>query len=145
MVRSKRPPRISGGAARRRAKKISQCSKCDIQFTPETDPISCPKCSSLDCYTHDSKAEARRWAELQMLEKKGLIQNLQRQVRFPLYCAFEDGEIVFKKKVAVYIADFVYFVDGERIIEDVKGGMTDVASLKLRWMKAMGQPVKLIY
>lgn len=43
-----------------------------------------PEDRSIDGVVFDSKSEARRWAELQMLESVGEISDLKRQVRLPL-------------------------------------------------------------
>ena len=61
-------------------------------------------------------------------QKAGEIDELARQVRFRL-----DVNGVH---VAVYVADFTYVRDGERITEDVKGAITPVYRLKKKLMKA---------
>ncbi|NBW13609.1 MAG: DUF1064 domain-containing protein [Caulobacteraceae bacterium] len=82
--------------------------------------------------TFDSKAEHKRFLDLLLLERAGQIHNLERQhavlVQF-------NGIRLFK-----WIADFVYFQDGQRIYEDVKSPMTaalPVYRLKKRILKAM--------
>jgi hypothetical protein len=62
--------------------------------------------------------EANRWCELKMLEKAGLIKDLQRQVKFELIPK-QDGE-----RAVHYVADFVYVEDGKKIVEDVKSAVT---------------------
>jgi hypothetical protein len=62
--------------------------------------------------------EANRWCELKMLEKAGLIKDLQRQVKFELIPK-QDGE-----RAVHYVADFVYVEDGKMIVEDVKSAAT---------------------
>jgi hypothetical protein len=91
----------------------------------------------------DSKAEARRWAELLLRERAGLISRLERQVRFPLDAFRVCGP---PQTVGHYVADFVYVEDGKQIIEDAKGGaITDLASWKLRHVHAQyGAEVKLV-
>jgi hypothetical protein len=78
--------------------------------------------------TLDSKAEARRWGELLVMSKQGLIQDLQRQVRFKLDVAGH--------KICTYVADFTYRRDGNRVVEDVKGTMTPTYRLKKKLMLA---------
>lgn len=74
-----------------------------------------------------------------------MISNLQRQVSFDLLAATTLQGKTVSNKVARYVADFVYEREGQRVIEDYKGGvMSDIARLKLRWMEAMGMPVKLV-
>lgn len=76
----------------------------------------------VDGVSFDSRAEARRWCELCLLERAGEIRDLQRQVRYVLVpkMARPSGGVEREK---AYIADFVY-VDGKTgrtVTEDVKG------------------------
>lgn len=66
----------------------------------------------------DSKKEANRYLELCMLEKSGIIKNLERQKRFEIVPK-TDGE-----RAVYYIADFVYKENGKLICEDVKSDAT---------------------
>ena len=81
----------------------------------------------------DSKKEAQRYCELKLLEKKGEISQLQRQVPFELIPA-EVGADKKKLRSIVYIADFVYLTEKDGVprkhIEDVKGVKTAVYRLK---------------
>lgn len=71
----------------------------------------------------DSRKEARRWSELSLLEEAGAIQNLQRQVRFELLPSQRiDGKVV--ERAVHYVADFVYELDGEKVVEDTKSPAT---------------------
>lgn len=87
-----------------------------------------------------SKAEARRYQELKMLEKAGRIRNLKLQPKLPLvfYPAGASRRVV---NVGSYIADFWYLaVDGgvERpVLEDVKGVKTPVYRLKKKMVEAI--------
>lgn len=80
--------------------------------------------------TFDSALEARRFQELKLLERAGVIRDLQTQVKFELQPAFEkNGK---KYRPIYYVADFVYF-DVERcksVVEDTKGYRTEVFRLK---------------
>jgi hypothetical protein len=60
-----------------------------------------------------SGKEAARWSQLRIMERSGVIRDLERQVSFDL----RVGGIL----VCRYVADFVYFEDGVRIVEDCKG------------------------
>lgn len=73
----------------------------------------------VDGITFDSKAEARRWAELQLLERAGVISRLERQVSYKLYGMGQTH-------ICDYRADFQYVENRTRanIIEDVKGVRT---------------------
>jgi hypothetical protein len=84
----------------------------------------------------DSKHEAERWIELKHMERAGLIDDLQRQVKFELIPNIYEGKKVVQRS-ASYIADFVYMRCGERIVEDAKsaGTITDVYKLKKKLMR----------
>jgi hypothetical protein len=89
----------------------------------------------------DSVKEAKRYTELQLLQRAGIISDLQRQVSFELIPAqYIDGKLVERK--ATYIADFVYLEGGEKIVEDVKGVKTDVYKLKKKLMLMKGIRIK---
>lgn len=77
----------------------------------------------------DSKKEAKRYQQLKLLERGGLIHDLELQVEFELQPSFE---IAGEKRLPIkYIADFVYSDNsGNMIVEDVKGMKTDVYKLK---------------
>lgn len=94
----------------------------------------------IDGIVFDSKKEAKRYVDLKMLQKAHVINDLQLQVSFELQPKFkdEDGHIV---KPITYIADFVYWKDGKRIIEDVKSDATKrdaVYRLKKKMMAFRG-------
>ena len=73
----------------------------------------------------DSKAEAKRGEELKLSEQAGVIDDLQYQVPF-----------VLCKKPSIKIKiDFVYWLDGKVIHEDVKGMITREARIKMAWIK----------
>lgn len=81
----------------------------------------------------DSKKEASRYAELAIMQKAGLISNLQRQVRFELVPAqYKDGKCLFRS--VTYIADFVYTENGETVVEDSKGYKTPEYIIKKKLM-----------
>lgn len=103
--------------------------------TPRPFGLEAPRISKyravktvVDGITFDSKAEARRYRELKLLEDSGFIRRLELQPEF----VFElDGKPIFK-----YRADFRYFEGGTRIVEDVKGVRTDVYRLKKKLIEA---------
>ncbi len=88
----------------------------------------------------DSKREYKRWLELRRLEQAGEIKDLQRQVRIELIPAIYAPDVIGKRggrkrgalleRKAVYIADFVYTENGEKVVEDVKGLRTKDYILK---------------
>lgn len=87
----------------------------------------------VDGVRFDSKAEARRWVELQQLQAAGQIRKLRRQVRYELP--------VNDQVVAKYVADFVYqraMGDyWQEVVEDVKGIETPMFRLKAKLMRAI--------
>lgn len=97
-------------------------------------PLRCPA-----GHLHQSTLEARRCAELQLMEKGGLIRDLEQQPRFRL-----DVNGVH---VADYVADWRYY-DIERgcvVVADAKGILTDVCRMKLKLMSAIhGINVELV-
>jgi len=81
----------------------------------------------------DSKAEEHRAYELTLLESKGAIQDLQRQVKYTLIPAqYVDGKCV--ERAITYKADFVYKENGKTVVEDVKGFKTKDYIIKRKLM-----------
>lgn len=91
---------------------------------------------TVDGILFDSEREAKRWMELRLLERAGVISALERQVPFELLPARRrsDGKL---EKNAVYIADFTYHRDGRFIVEDAKGVRTKEYILKRKMMLAI--------
>jgi hypothetical protein len=87
-----------------------------------------------------SKAEARRAAELKLLERAGKIENLGEQVIYEVIPEQRDTSGKLLERASHYIADFVYrdTETGLEVAEDVKGMKTREYILKrklmlLRW------------
>lgn len=80
----------------------------------------------------DSKKEAGRWMELQIMEKAGLITNLRRQVRYQLTPTIHIAGVTLRS--SNYVADFVYSENGEEVVEDVKGMRTTEYVLKKKFL-----------
>jgi hypothetical protein len=97
----------------------------------------------IDGFKFDSKAEAARYRELLIMQKAGLISNLELQVPFILApgCVL-DGR---KKPPLKYVADFVYVENGRAVICDVKGKTTALYRAKKHLMKTvLGLEIKEI-
>jgi hypothetical protein len=75
----------------------------------------------------DSKAEARRYGELQLLVRAGQIHGLLLQPVFVLHAHGPHGVV----KVGKYVCDFAYQEQGALVYEDVKG----VATPLYRWKR----------
>lgn len=80
------------------------------------------KTQTSDGNVFDSKAEARRWIELKLLERAGEIKDLQRQVKYILIPAQKEGKKTIERECS-YVADFVYteVKTGNTVVEDTKG------------------------
>lgn len=80
----------------------------------------------VDGITFDSKKEAKRYGELLLLQRAGVISNLQLQVPYILINKSKYGRAI------KYVADFVYYENKQIVVEDVKGIRTPVYRLKKR-------------
>ena len=90
--------------------------------------------------TFDSKAEAKRYGELKLLEKAKLIHTLELQPAFPLHAPSPaEPEPLL---LGHYIADFSYFDLKVQawIVEDVKGGKaTQTPLFSWKWKHVQAQ------
>ena len=81
----------------------------------------------------DSKLEAERYSQLKMMERAGVIRDLELQPEYELIPSFKKNGKTWLR--TLYKADFRYILaeDDSYIIEDVKGStsvITDVFRLK---------------
>lgn len=86
----------------------------------------------VDGIVFDSRKEAKRYTELKKLEEMGSIRDLSLQVQFELIPSFEiviDGK-KRKRRPITYVADFVYYINNVKVVEDVKGRKTEVYKIK---------------
>ena len=108
------------------------------------------KKTEVDGIMFDSKKEAQRYQKLKLMEKAGVISNLNRQVKYELVPAqYINGKLV--ERAVTYTSDFEYdelikarqrtvmvydgaSVIGKHIVEDVKGVQTDVYKIKRKLM-----------
>lgn len=98
----------------------------------------------IDGIKFPSKKEAKRYAELKLLERAGQIDTLSLQPSFTLIPSQRkaDGKV---ERPCVYIADFRYMENGQLVIEDVKGMKTREYVIKRKLMlKEHGITVKEI-
>ena len=79
----------------------------------------------------DSKLEAERYAQLKILERAGVIRDLELQPEYELIPSFRKNGKTWRR--TVYKADFRYILaeDDSYIIEDVKGS-TEVITAVFR-------------
>lgn len=132
--------RLNGSDLGRMAIRVHICTSCG-EWHEGKKPAQC-RCGMMAFDSFDSKGEAKRWAQLGLLERGGHISELRRQVPFPLMTIGREG---LATKFAEYVADYVYVENGQRVIEDHKArsGISPEAALKLRCMEAAGNTVKL--
>jgi len=80
----------------------------------------------------DSKREAKRWADLKLMEQGKEISDLKRQVKFEFH--------VSGQHICDYIADATYVRDGQFTVEDTKSPITRrnaVYRLKRKLLRAL--------
>lgn len=90
--------------------------------------------TEVDGIKFDSRAEAKRYGELYLLQVGGHITNLKLQPSFVLIDAFVDNTGEKENKVT-YKADFMYDMNGQTIVEDVKGVITREYRVKRKLFK----------
>ena len=98
------------------------------------------KKTEYDGIMFDSKLEAARYKILRRYEDAGEISDLEVQVDFPCIVTV-DGE---DKKICSYVADFRYKRDGEVVVEDTKGMITQVFTLKKKLVEALYPGTKIL-
>lgn len=76
----------------------------------------------------DSKRERDRYVHLKALESGKIISDLQCQVKYRIE--------VNGQKIATWTADFVYILDSDVVVEDVKAVRTQMYNIKKRLMRA---------
>ena len=84
----------------------------------------------IDGIEFDSILEAKKYKELKLLERAGLIKDLKRQVKFELQPKYIKNNKTIR--AINYVADFVYFdVEKDKtIVIDTKGFRTEIFKLK---------------
>ncbi len=84
-----------------------------------------------DGYVFDSIAEYHRYLSLRSMEQAGLIAGIVVHPSYELQAAFYDRNGK-KHRAICYEPDFSYFADDKLVVEEVKGYMTQVASIKIK-------------
>lgn len=81
----------------------------------------------------DSIKECQRYCELKLMQRAGVISDLQMQVSFELIPSQRiDGKVA--ERAVNYIADFVYQQNGQKVVEDTKGYKTPEYIIKRKLM-----------
>ncbi len=104
--------------------------------------------TTVEGITFHSAKEARRWQELKLLEKAGVVSDIKLQVVFLLF-AFRDSLDLSLTPIGAYVADFSYLERKEAshngtpfggpwysVVEDVKGYDTPLSKWKRKHVKA---------
>lgn len=88
----------------------------------------------VDGHPFDSQKEAKRYKELKLMERAGVIKNLELQPAFELIPTIRTEHETLRK--TVYKADFRYIDTKTKgvVVEDVKGFKTDVYKLKKKML-----------
>lgn len=105
------------------------------------------KKTMLDGITFDSKAEAHRYSQLQLLARTGSIAGITRQVAFVLAPSVRLSGSKRLKPALRYVADFVYsdVRTGKIVVEDVKGVITPLFRVKQHLMMSVhGVDVRVV-
>jgi hypothetical protein len=87
--------------------------------------------------TFDSKKEAQRFMELQLLERAGEITNLRRQIKIDLMGQHRPLHTRTGRKMRLTV-DFAYIEDGVEVLEDAKGMWTRDFEVRYAVAIAMG-------
>lgn len=131
----RKPSFVSGGKIGGKAKRCWICLACghchDTMPGKKNGPRICHECGGL-CRFFQSQAEARRFAELRLLQANGFISGLICQPAFPL--------VVNGVSLGRYMADFSFIRRGETMREfvDVKGNaQTEISDLRRRLAEAI--------
>lgn len=79
----------------------------------------------------DSKTEYRRLLVLEDLQDRGIIRDLKKQIKFPIFAGYDY--------VGYYQTDFTYFIveTNEFVVEDVKGVRTPLYKFKKKCVEAL--------
>jgi hypothetical protein len=101
------------------------------------------KPTEVDGIRFASKAEARRWGELKLMEAAGMISHLTRQPKYAIQQKMQRPGAPAIRAI-YYLGDFEYHEDGKVVCEDVKGGpLTQVFQLKQKMFKAVFPDIDL--
>lgn len=98
----------------------------------------------LDNIKFDSKKEGNRYEELKILEKAGLIKELELQKVFELQPSFKKNGKTYRK--ITYKADFYYYDNHLKryIVEDAKGFKTEVYKIKKKLFEYVYKDMELV-
>lgn len=112
------------------------CLTCDARHYTKRKMCDC---GSTDLHYFPSEAEAKRFAQLKLELRSGLISDLELQPQYHI--------VINGLKITTYRGDFRYRRDGNLVVEDVKGNeeyLTDLFKLKRALVEAIyGQKITI--
>ncbi len=121
--------------------------RVSAQPTPTYPPTKEPKYHAKKCIingiTFASQKEGKRYQELLLLLKAGIITDLGIQPRFTLLEAFRASTHEWFKSI-VYVADFTYREGNDIVVEDTKGFETPVFKIKKKLFLSRYPKLKFI-
>ena len=130
-IRRRWPELAGNGAQVKLAAPAAMLVLADLKQVHNKYGVSAAPDRTIDGIRFDSKAEARRWQELKLMELSGVIRDLERQPTYVLIAPFvaKDGT---KHRGVKYRGDFRYLeaASGQVICEDVKGARTEAYRVK---------------
>lgn len=99
------------------------------------------KSTRVDGITFDSKAEARRYGELKLMEQAGAITDLKVHPRYTVWEGYNSR--ADKRERIIYEADFSYVENGRLVAEDVKGVLTQTFKDKSKMFRCKFSDIEL--
>lgn len=92
-----------------------------------------------------SRLEAKRYGQLAMLHRSGLISGLVCQPTYELLAAFTDSGGTRHRRLT-YVGDFFYYDDKDiAVVEDVKGGvLTEAFRIKEKLFRSKYPGIKFV-
>lgn len=91
----------------------------------------------VDGVRFDSKREAKRWFDLVNQVRAGQIAHLERQVSYVLAPSVRIAGEKRARPEMKYTADFTYYRDGQKIVEDAKGHADTAFRIRQHLMKSV--------
>jgi hypothetical protein len=95
---------------------------------------SAKKSQCMHGHTHDSRKEAQRCDELHLLQRTGMIKDLEIQRKFVLVPSMKYSNMPNERECA-YVADFCYKENDTLVVEDTKGYRTKDYIIKRKLFK----------
>lgn len=93
----------------------------------------------------DSQKEANRYSELRLMQRAGIVKEIELQPRFLLQDGYHCGQTNRWIRKMEYVADFrITYADGRVVVEDVKGFKTAIYRMKAKMFRAKFPDVEFV-